>query len=424
MQRIRARRAQAGPPIDLRAWTTFNQRARSARDNADPTAYAPKYALQLAPVQGAVGFLARTAARSEIIIEKKQPKDGRWLRVYDDLPQWADPARTPSNFQTTHTMRSHLARAILIGGSGYIMVLSKRTRARRLRGYADSIVTLSANRVSAYYKGGTVKYKVSDAEFDQFSREADEGDVIPLYYWQDDDEYLQGVSPLAEAAPPLRVALAAEAQAELLFQQGGLPPSLLIAAAGSLSDEYAETIKQYYTQTRADPEQRHKPLLLEGEWNWLSTFVPPEQMQLLDSRRFSWSSVSAIYGVPPPFMGSPDVGTWGTGVRQLMRFALIGSVEPLLGMISDAFTQLLPDGFRCRLSPDHLLEIEPLEKARYYERALAVGWLTIDEVRIREGLPELPPGYVPPGQEPDTRDRGDSDSGNQEGEENNIENAV
>ena len=424
MQRIRSFRAQAGPPIDPRAFLNFNTRARSAKDNADPEQFAAKNALQLAPVQGAVGFLARTVARSDIVIEKKQQSDGRWLRVYDDLPMWADPARVPSQLQSSHTMRSHLARAILIGGSGYIMVASKRTRARRLRGYADSVITLAANRVSAYYKGGSVKYKVSEAELDQFVRDKDEGDIVPIYYWQDDDEYLQGVSPLAETAPPLRIALAADAHAELLFQQGGLPPSLLIAAAGSLSDEYAKTIKEYYSENRRDPEQRHKPLLLEGDWKWLSTFVPPEQMQLLDSRKFSWSAVSAIYGVPPPFMGSPDVGTWGTGVRQLMRFALIGSVEPLLGMIGTAFTQLLPDGFRCRLSPEHLLEIEPLEKARFYERAVATGWMTLDEIRIREGLEALPPGYLPPGQRPDSRERGDSDSGNQEGEENDIENAV
>ncbi|MYE70635.1 MAG: phage portal protein [Gemmatimonadetes bacterium] len=422
---VRVRRAGAvGPSLDPRAFALRTGYSLPAKANSDPENYTEQRAVQLAAVQGATGFLARTAARSSVYIERSDDGE-RWERVYTDLPAWADDSMPSSKFQSSYQMKAHLARSVLIGGAGYILVLGKRASARRLRGYPEHVVTLSNDRVDASIHDGRIVYRVSDSDLEAFARVDQTGDVIALHYWTCDADFSVGISPLVETAPPLRIALAADAHAELLFTQGGLPPSLLVANSGALSSEYQDTIKQYYDAQRRDPEQRHRPLLLEGEWQWLSTFVSPDQMQLLDARKFGWAAVSALYGVPPPFMGAPDAISLGTGVRQLFRFAMASSVEPLLGAMSNAFTQLLPDDYRARFVPEQLLELEPLEKARYYERALAAGWMTVNEIRRREGLSDLPGGNIAAQPyAPDKRERGDSDSGKEQGEENFVEEAV
>ena len=115
-------------------------------------------------------------------------------------------------------------------------------------------------------------------------------------------------------APTLRAALAGEAHAELFFQTGGIPTGVLSAdSKDALNDENAEAIKKHYKRIMQNPDNRFAPLVLTGPWKYLSTFVNPEQMQLIDSRKFNYSAASAIYGVPPPLIGGPDVTTWGQG---------------------------------------------------------------------------------------------------------------
>ena len=420
------RRAKAG------AWVpegNARRRARSAKANSNPDEYDENAAMQLAPVQGAVGFLARTVAASIPTIQERW--GGQW-RAYQgdeaDLPLWAAPQLRPNRRQDQYDFRYMMASNALVGGNGYAVVSTRRD------GWPDSMIAPPGGLVEPY--GRSVfdtpgesdegfSYSVSGQQMQPFSSLETDGDVLHLKLATRRD-MLFGVSPLMEAAPTLRAALAAEAHAELFFSQGGIPPAIL-SAKGEADEESRGALTEYYDRHRDNPNERHRPLVLDGDWEWLETFINPELMQLIDTRKFTWSAVSANYGLPPPLIGHPDVATWGTGVRQLIRFAQVGASAPLLMHFSWILSELLPTDLRVVLIPHHLIEAEPLEKARFYERAVKTGWLMLSEVRMMENLPPiegLDDRELPSPSDSPSDNGGDSDSGKDDGNTDNIEDAV
>ena len=398
--------------------------SRSAKTNADPRNYDVNAAMQLAPVRGAVGFLARTAAASAIEVQERSGGQWRaWQGNTAELPLWATPDLRPNRRQDRYDFRYMLTSNILAGGNGYGVVSTRRD------GFPDSLIAPPGSMVAPYGQSvfetpkevGTFSYSVNGEQMQPYSSLETDGDVLHIKL-ETRTDMLFGTSPLMEGAPTLRAALAAESHAEMFFNQGGIPPALLMAL-GEADTESRDALTQYYDRQRDNPDERHRPLVLDGEWKWLETFINPELMQLLDTRKFTWSVVSSNYGLPPPLIGHPDVTTWGAGVRQLVRFAQVGAVSPLLLHLSWALSELLPTDMRVVLTPHHLNEAEPLEKARYYERAVKTGWLLPSEVREMENLPPIP-GLDERLSPSSTDDGGDSDSGKDDGSTDNIEDAV
>ena len=399
------------------AWFPRGDRiyTKTASENSDLRTYTADSAMQLGPIQGAVGLISRTAGSSDLVIQERV--GGKWREYVGDLPLWADPSKRPNTVQSTFELIQCLSQNLLVSGNGFLLVSTKT-----FDGYPDSIISVPRILISPidnpdllesgrYYVNGRGAYEPYTSMTD--------GDLMHLKL--NTRNYINwGVSPLNEGAPPLRVGLAAEAHAELFFEQGGLPPGFFVAKDGK-DDSLEETFKLYYDSIRDDPTERHRPLILEGDFEWVSNFIPPSQTQLLDSRKFTYSAAAAIYGIPPPFIGDPNNPSWGTGARELLRFAFVSSIAPFLKHVSGGLTELLPSDLRVHLVPKHFLEAEPLEKARYYERAIQAGWLLRSEVRELEGLPEV--DGIDDQPEP-MNNGGQSDSGKDMGRNDNIEDSV
>ena len=403
-------------------------RARTAKENSNPRNYNPQAGYQLVAIQGAVGVLARGVASSKLAIQEK--KGGIWETVYTDLPRWADPDKRPNTYQSCYEMLHHFTTGMLVGGNGYLLSLSKRD------GLPDHLIsvpggevsiTLGGREVTLETEGGKARgdlkleYYVEGYKYRPFNALQTDGQMMHGKLITR-ESLVFGESPLMIGAPTLRTALSAEAHAELFFNSGGIPPAVLMAKGKTgMNQEAANAVKEHYDRIRKDPDNRHRPLMLSGEWGWLNTFVNPEQMQLIDARKFTFSAASALYGVPPPLFGGPDITTWGQGVRQLMRFFVQHSLTPLLNHIGGLLTEMTPEGTRAVLMPDHLLTTEPLENSRYLDRLIAAGIMMRSEARESLGLPpvdgidDMP---LPGGSGPDG---GGSDSGRDDGDENNVE---
>lgn len=81
-----------------------------------------------------------------------------------------------------------------------------------------------------------------------------------------------------------------------------------------------------------------------------------------------------------------------SNVQQQARHLLDFSLRPWLVRLEQAFTNdadLCPGGVYLAFDTDALLRADPAQRAEFYEKALAGGWLTVDEVRAREDLPAL-----------------------------------
>ena len=403
-------------------------RPKSAQSNAHPENYRPTDALQLAPIQAAVNFIAKATASSEIIIEKRDGNE--WVPVENHLekPFWAREDKRPNKIQNQYEFLYNFSMNLLAGGNAYIKILSFYA------GYPDMILSVPYSQVNVQFwqdidrvfaGDEQLMYLIGTKYYKPYTSVSDDGDILHAKLITFDNIF-EGVSPLQINAPPLRTALAADSHSELMFTSGGLPPAILSDKSAGHKDK-ADIIKAHYESIRKDPSQRMLPLVLGGDWQWLNTFIPPEELQLIESRKLAFNYASACYNIPTPFLGGVDVTTWGQAIRELLRFTHNTTTAPFMEHVGTHLSELLPVNKRARLNPEHLLGAEPLEDVRVLEREVKSGWLLPSEARRRRGYKPIDDiderferMFTKEVQRLD--DGGDSDSGNEPREKNYQEN--
>lgn len=105
----------------------------------------------------------------------------------------------------------------------------------------------------------------------------------------------QGV--VAYAKDVLGISLAGDRMAGNLFANGGLP-SGVITIEGTLSDEAAKRMKESWTENHSGKKSGGVAVLEEGA-KFTPTNLPPEALQMLQTREFGVLEISRFLGVPP-----------------------------------------------------------------------------------------------------------------------------
>lgn len=381
---------------------------RPAERNLDTKTFRAETGLQVAPVAAAVSVLANTAAASDVVVERMS-SSGQWERHSSRLPAWADPERRPNPWQTQGGFLFNLVTNRLVSGNGYVRIVSRDWYG----GWPNQIVSVPFRSVSVTVAG--VETTMSDrlgktpgrtipgygGTYDDIyyfidgsdqlsgftSLTAPRGDVLHTRMFTRED-LVFGLGPLHWGAPPVRTALAGDAYAEIGLLQGFFPPGILFNKGKVDATDMARTRKAVGEIVRR-PDRRFLPLFATGDWEYLSTYVKPDELQLMDSRKLAWPIVSALFGVPKELIGAPDTSVSGTGIRNLQRAFAQMTAVPLLNAVGSDLSELLPTGYRVRLKPRHLLELDPLEESRVHDRLVRLGVLKPSEVREEMGLPPI-----------------------------------
>ena len=427
-------------PTAFGRWLGYSENelwfSKTAEENIDPASFRAEDSLQLSPVVGAVSAIATVAATSDIVVERWSSAS-EWEAVTENLPAWADPAMRPNPWQTRSEFLWNIAANKLVAGNAIVKIISRRWP--KMKGWPSHIVSVPFRYVNVFvddeeakptdwmsmekipgYGGipSTIRYHIDEKQLRPFtSLTAPKGDVLHIRMWTINN-VVYGVGPLHLARPPMRTALAADAYAELGFKYGFGPPGIL-SNRGKVDSADIEAARKHMRDRLRDPRNRMGPFIASGDWDFIQLILQPEQLQLLASRELTFHQVAAIFRVPPALMGAPNANMSGSGIRNLQRYFAQTTCVPFLADIASYLSELLPSGYRVRIIPKHLLDLDPLEQSRVDDRLIRAGILLPSEARRERGLPEIP--------DLDDRvaeklwgaeDGGQSDSGKDEGEEN------
>ena len=121
--------------------------------------------------------------------------------------------------------------------------------------------------------------------------------------------------------------------------------------------------------------------------------------EFVAQRQLSTQEIARIFRSPLHLIGAPlaHALTYANAEWESMEF-LKFSIGPILRLIETAITadpDLSPSTVFCEFALDDLLRADSLTRAQVYEKGLADGWLTVEEVRQRENLPRLPATLAP-----------------------------
>ncbi|OZF40757.1 phage portal protein [Rhodococcus sp. 14-2496-1d] len=144
------------------------------------------------------------------------------------------------------------------------------------------------------------------------------------------------------------------------------------------------------------PEAGGTPILEDG-MDFTPVSQTAEQLQYIDARKLTREEVASAYYIPPPMIGILDHATF-SNITEQHKMLYQDTLGPWLTMITEEFAlQLLPD---LGDTSDVYLEFNLKEKLKgtFVEEAQANSsasgrpWMTTNEIRARQNLPEIEGG--------------------------------
>lgn len=206
-----------------------------------------------------------------------------------------------------------------------------------------------------------------------------------------DPSGLRGLSPIRACAQTLGLARSLAAHAARFAAASARPGALVILDKAVSADAATRAGVREEIRERGSGEI----IVLGGGVD----DVKPLTLSMVDAefvaqRVHSAQEVARIFRVPPSQLGLPsgDSMTYSTVAEEARAFVR-WSLAPWLRAIEEAVSghpHLSPATQFVAFNLDAVLAAAPGERATFYESAIRAGWMTIDEVRRIEDLPQLP----------------------------------
>lgn len=196
---------------------------------------------------------------------------------------------------------------------------------------------------------------------------------------------LRGMGVLEAHLNTLDLATEQGRQARSLSRNGVPTGILKVSNPDATADDLAEAKKGWMVNQR----DRTVAVL-----NATTDFTPlswnPEEMQLVEARKFTLTELELIFGLPVGWLGGMNSARQYSNIEVdavvLLKFSLGGHLARFEQNISLA----MPRGTESKANLDAFLRPDTLTRYQAHAIALANHFKTVDEVRELENLPPLP----------------------------------
>ncbi len=199
-----------------------------------------------------------------------------------------------------------------------------------------------------------------------------------------------GVSAMQAFRESLGGAIAAEDTAGSLFANGTRISGVL-QSKKSLTETSATRLKSRWREVASGAGNAGDIAVLDNDTEFKPTALPPQDAELLQSRKWSVAEIARMVGVMPHMIGDTERSTsWGTGIEAQFIGWVQTIVYPELVNIEQIVTgDLLPGGWDggswfAEHSLEGILRGDSAARAQFYASAIQWGWMSRNEVRILE----------------------------------------
>jgi HK97 family phage portal protein len=347
------------------------------------TSMGPNAALRIADVFAAVRVLAESAASLPLIAYRKTP-EGR-VRAGGRVQQLIDhPAPATSTAGLVGQLMVHLS----LWGNAFL------AKYRDQEGRVAALGLLEPDSVTVELEDGHPVYTVYSE--DGVSKHGVE-DILHIRAIVSQDGIL-GLSPIRQAAGALTLNSELQRHARDTMTRGARVSGLITTPADIVVDpNNIAAIKEQIQESWVGPENSGGIAFVTGGLSFTPLSMPLRDAQFIQQRHLSSQEVARIFRVPPWMIGAPsgDSMTYSNVESQAMAFQVF-SLRPWLVAIEQAVSadpDLMPSTTYIEFLVDGLLRADSKTRADIYKMALDpnTGWMTRDEVRRLENLPEETP---------------------------------
>lgn len=210
-------------------------------------------------------------------------------------------------------------------------------------------------------------------------------------------EGIVGFSPLALARHTMGLSVAAEQYSAGSFRNGGRPLGTIEFEKVLTPDQRkaAHKVLQDITQGAT---QNARSWVLEGGAKYNPISIPPDDLQMLESRTFQLGEIARFFRVPSHMINDSEKATsWGSGLEQLDLGFLKYTLTPYLTRWESTIKAKLMtaqerDELICEHNVEGLLRTDSKARAEFYSKMVQNGLMVRNEVRAKENLPPYKEG--------------------------------
>lgn len=347
-------------------------------------------AMQHGPVMACVAILSEDVAKIPL---------GVWTRTSDGgkKPATGHPLqrllRTPNDWQTRLEFIEMMQAALVLCGNAYAVVI------RDGRGRPLSLVPVHPDRVSLYESPGLDWfYMVSRNGQHEMAVLRD----LPIMIPQEDVFHLRWLSQYHSLLGSRRVTLAREPiglgigleQHQARFTGQGARVGGALKTDQKLAKEIRENLRGEWQRMQAGARNSGATAVLEQGLQWEQLGLSMVDAQWIESREFQLREVARVFQMPPyklGIMGSDSGPSMVQQNQEYLNSTISGYCERWKAKLEKFFDL---DGEETFVEFDYAHFLQSDMQTRFTAKRMAVGgpWMSPNEARAGEGLPEVPHG--------------------------------
>lgn len=290
-------------------------------------------------------------------------------------------SQQPNDSMTSSELWSYIVASVCLNGNAFVYVTRTSTgRAVELLPVPASSVTINTgNRHGVTYTvttGGAGDSKTVEMT----SKNLIHFKSLTL------DGYT-GISPIAYNSAVIDGSRSAVSFANSVYTNGSTPRGVL-EVEGSLSDDAFENLRASWGASHGGEANANRVAILESGVKFSPISMTPQDVQLLESRKYSRSEIAGLFRVPAHMIGDLDKATYSNIGAQGMEFHRY-SLAPWLTMIEQRLNMTLtPSGSneRFRFDVSELIRGDVEAEVAAYSKLLEIGVLNPNEVRGKFGM--------------------------------------
>lgn len=397
------------PRNEERGWDVFTSPEVAAgygMPTSTGAAISPEAASRAIPVQACVALIAGGIVSMPMRVLRRDLVGGQFLQASaDDHAYWWLFNESPNDDYSAAQLWERIVRSMLLYGAGFGRIIRSRSNV------ATEIIDVPASSVHVIREWDEARRRMVTKGYaidDGYRRIG----VVPEDLLHFRGEQTPGDRPrsaIIEAArEAIALTLAIEEYCGRIFQNGGMPKTVLTYPAGAkLTEEQVAALRKSWVDRYGGAANAAMPLVLQNGGDAKKLSFTAEEAQMLEARKFQVIDIARAFRVPPFMIGETEkTSAWGSGIEQMSQGFIRYTLSRHMTAIEQEVTRKLFRTTRYFVDFDEeaLSRGDMASLGKWFREAVGgsqgPGFMTVNEVRARinrapvDGGDEL---YLPKG---------------------------
>ncbi|HEX5429869.1 MAG TPA: phage portal protein [Patescibacteria group bacterium] len=249
------------------------------------------------------------------------------------------------------------------------------------------IIEKSANATDASMITG-YKYKLDNGQTITISK-----DELILLKYPDPTNPFRGKGTLQAAAVTFDVDSYSEEYNKRFFYNGARPDSIL-STDQRLSKTQRQTLRAELDRMHKGYKNANKAMILEAGLKMAPYAMTANDMQFMEQMKFSRDKILSIFRVPKSIVAiTEDVNLANAEVSETVfnKHTIAPKLERIAAQLNEFYLPLFAGTENMFICFEDPVDEDREDDLKLYDNALKNGWMTINEVRADQNLPDVGP---------------------------------